>query len=78
VINYSRAPVSQVTQNLRFHYEDADELPRVLDSIKAEIRESGPRLITDGSRPFSAFFTDYAENSLEVVVEAHFAISPTR
>jgi small-conductance mechanosensitive channel len=78
VINYSRVPVSQVTQKLRFHLEDADELPRVLESIRDEIQHGCPKIILDGTRPFRVFFTDYAENGLEVMVDTHFAISPTR
>ena len=78
MINYSRVPVSQVAQKLRFHVEDVDELPVVLETIRNEIKRSCPKLILDGSRPFRVFFTDYADNSLEVMVDTHFAISPTR
>jgi small-conductance mechanosensitive channel len=78
VVNFSRVPVSQVEQKLRFHLEDVDELPAVLDTIRSEIRASCPKVIVDGSRPFRVFFTNYAENSLEVMVDTHFAISPTR
>jgi small-conductance mechanosensitive channel len=78
VINYSRVPVSQVAQKLRFHVEDVDELPKVLETIRDEIRTSCPKLVLDGSRPFRVFFTDYAENGLEVMVDTHFSIGPNR
>jgi Mechanosensitive ion channel len=65
VSNLSRVRISQVTQTLRFHYEDADEIPALLDTIKSEIQESCPRLITDGSRPFRVFWTGFKEDHLE-------------
>ena len=78
VVNFSRVPVSQVKQVLRFHYRDIDALPDVLQSIRSEVQASCPHLITDGSRPFRVFFTDYGERSLQVLVDAHFRIPPTR
>jgi Mechanosensitive ion channel len=65
VSNLSRVRISQVTQTLRFHYEDADEIPALLDTIKSEIQEACPRLITDGSRPFRVFWTGFKEDHLE-------------
>lgn len=50
ISNLSRVRQCQVAQTLRFHYEDVDVLPAVLDSIKEEIKRSCPRLITDGTR----------------------------
>jgi Mechanosensitive ion channel len=65
VSNLSRVRISQVTQTLRFHYEDADEIPALLDTIKSEIQKACPRLITDGSRPFRVFWTGFKEDHLE-------------
>lgn len=52
ISNVSRVRQSQVKQTLRFHYEDADKLPQVIDDIKEEIKKSCSRMITDGTRPF--------------------------
>jgi len=76
ISNYSRVRMSQVTQTLRFHYEDADKMPALLESIKKEIQKSCPKLITDGSRPFRVFWTSFNEDHLEVVVNTHFYIPP--
>jgi small-conductance mechanosensitive channel len=76
VSNLSRVRFCQVKQTLRFKYKDADKLPALLESIKEEIRESCPALITDGSRPFRAVWTDYGEDNLQVEVDAHFRIKP--
>lgn len=76
VSNLSRIRQSQVKQTLRFHYEDANVLPQLLEDIKTEIRAASPRLITDSSRPFRAFWTDYCEDYLEVMIDTHFHIAP--
>lgn len=75
--NISRMPRCQVTQTLRFNYEDLNELPDVLASIKDEIIEACPALITDGSRPFRAHWREYQDDHLQVVVDCHFNIPPT-
>ena len=66
ISNLSRVVYSQVKQTLRFHYDDAEEIPALLDSIKEEIRKSCPRLITDNTRPFRVFWTGFNEDHLEV------------
>lgn len=76
VSNLSRIAQSQVKQTLRFNYKDALILPVLLEDIKAEIRATCPRLITDGSRPFRAFWTDYQEDHLSVMIDTHFNIPP--
>lgn len=76
VSNLSRIHISQVYQTLRFKYADADKLPKLLHDIKCEIRGSCPSVITDGSRPFRAYWTSFQPAFLEVVVEAHFRIRP--
>jgi hypothetical protein len=50
---------------LRFHYEDADKIPALLESIKSEIRAACPRLVDDGTRPFRVFWTGFKEDHLE-------------
>jgi small-conductance mechanosensitive channel len=76
VSNLSRIAQSQVKQTLRFGYTDALILPALLEDVKAEIRASCPTLITDKSRPFRAFWTDYKEDHLEVMIDTHFNIPP--
>ena len=44
--------------------------------MKTEIRATCPKLITDKSRPFRAFWTDYKEDHLEVMIDTHFNIPP--
>ncbi len=55
VYNLSRTRRSQVQQVLRVSYEDAAKIPKFLESIKEEIRNSCPKLITDGSRWVRAY-----------------------
>lgn len=76
VSNLSRVRYSQVKQVLRFKYKDAGKLPALLTSIKEEIQLTCPELITDGSRPFRAHWTDYGTDYLEVIVDAHFLVKP--
>jgi hypothetical protein len=76
VSNLSRIAQSQVKQTLRFQYRDALVLPALLADIKTEIRAACPQLITDNSRPFRAFWTDYKEDYLEVMIDSHFNIPP--
>jgi hypothetical protein len=71
ISNLSRVVRSQIKQTLRFHYADADEIPALLETIKFEIQASCPKLITDGSRPFRVYWTDYKEDHLEVMVDTH-------
>jgi hypothetical protein len=75
ITNLSRLRQCQVKQVLRFHYDDADLLPEVLESIKTEIKQSCPKLI-DGNRPFRVFWTGYNEDHLEVMVDTHHSIAP--
>jgi hypothetical protein len=57
-------------------YSDVDKLPKLTHDIKCEIRSACPSVITDGSRPFRCFWTNFQSNHLEVVVDAHFRIKP--
>ena len=76
VANISRARLSSVKQSLAISYDDVTKLPPLIEDIKKEIRSSCPTLIDDGSRSFQVFFTEFKEDSLEVVVTAHFRTKP--
>jgi small-conductance mechanosensitive channel len=76
VCNLSRIHQSQVKQTLRFPFSDSEKLPQLLQDIKTEIRSHCPSVITDGSRPFRCYWTDYADDHLEVVVDSHFRVKP--
>jgi small-conductance mechanosensitive channel len=76
VSNLSRNKMCQVKQKLRFHYQDIDKIPDLCEGIKRHIKESCPELISDGSRPFRVFWTDYQDNYLEVSVDCHFQLKP--
>ena len=73
----SRTPRSQVKQELRISYDDASKLPKLLETIKDEIKRSCPKLITDGSRPFRAHWRNFEDDHLQIVVDCHFMIKPT-
>lgn len=77
IYNLSRTRRSQVKQELRVSYDDAAKIPKLLDSIKEEIKKDCPKLITDGSRPFRANWRGYEVDHLQVVVDCHFTIKPT-
>jgi len=74
VSNLSLIKRSRVFQSLRFKYSDLDKLPRVLDDIKDQIRQSCPELIVDGSKPFQAILTAYEADHISAVVNCHFEI----
>jgi len=76
VSNLSRVRYSQVKQTLRFKYGDRRLVPIVLKSIKEEVRAACPELVTDGTRPFRAHWTDYQAGFLEATVDFHFRIRP--
>ena len=74
VSNLSRMEKSRVNQKLRFKYQDLKKLPKVLGDIKAEIADSCPALISDGSKPFQALLVEYAPDHISAVVNCHFTI----
>lgn len=74
--NLSRVRQSQVTQTLRFKLKDADGMPGLLESIKEEIMEACPTVITDGSRPFRVVWSDYGADFLQVDVDVHLRVRP--
>ena len=76
ISNLSRVKISQVTQTLRFAYDQADKMPLLVDSIRQEIKKSCPKLILNGFRPFRVHWTGYNEDHLEISVNCHFYIPP--
>jgi small-conductance mechanosensitive channel len=76
VQNLSQTATSEVKQTLWFKYDDIDTIPMVVEEIKKEIRASCPKLITDGSRPFRVYWSEFKDDHLEVMVNINFSISP--
>ena len=74
VYNLSRTPNSQVKQTLRISYEDASKIPLLLDAIKDEIQNDCDKLIPGRLR---AHWSNFEDDHLQVVVDAHFIIPPT-
>mmetsp|Transcript_13881 Transcript_13881/g.20245 ORF Transcript_13881/g.20245 Transcript_13881/m.20245 type:complete len:442 (+) Transcript_13881:123-1448(+) len=76
VCNMSRIVMCRVRPTLHFRFSDADKVPRVLEDIQEEIKKSCPELITDGSRPFRAIWTDIKDDHLETFIDCHFHLPP--
>mmetsp|Transcript_101231 Transcript_101231/g.151657 ORF Transcript_101231/g.151657 Transcript_101231/m.151657 type:complete len:407 (-) Transcript_101231:104-1324(-) len=76
VTNLSRVKRCRVRQELRFRYEDVDKLDDLLAEIKEEIKVSCPKTISDGSAVFRAVWTDFKEDHVRALVEAHFELPP--
>jgi len=57
ITNISRNRYSQVKQKLHFQYEDLDKLPALMHEIKKEICKSCPLVVSDGTKPFRAYFS---------------------
>ena len=76
ISNRSRMKFSQVKQNLRFKYQDLDEIPDLLDEIREEISASCPKVITDGSHVFRVRWTDFGAKHVEVIVDCRLRYPP--
>jgi len=76
VSNLSRVARSRLVQNLRFKYKDLEKLPTVLEEIKAEIRLSCPRVVTDGTGAFFAVLESFHDDHIGGLVIANFDIPP--
>lgn len=74
--NISRNKFSQVKQILRFHYEDLDRLPSLIEEIKKEIVRSCPFVISDGSKAFQVFFIEFGDCALQVMVNVKLHVTP--
>lgn len=76
VTNLSRVKKCQVKQSLRVAYEDVDKIDQLREDIMKEIKASCPQVITNGSRPFRVYFTDFKEDHLQLSVDTHFDVPP--
>jgi small-conductance mechanosensitive channel len=76
LINISRNKFSQVKQVVHFEYGDLENLPALLLEIKKEISRSCPAVVIDGSKPFRAYFHEYADDHLKVVVDVRMNVTP--
>jgi small-conductance mechanosensitive channel len=76
VKNLSRVQVCQVRQVLRFPIQDIPRMPSIIEDIKIEIRAACPKLIVDGSKPFTVTLFNFKEDYLEVVVNTFHDIKP--
>jgi small-conductance mechanosensitive channel len=74
--NISRTKFSAIKQGIAISYEEMDKVPQLIEDIKTEIRAACPTLIDDSSRKFRIFWSNYEENSLEIVVDAKFRTRP--
>lgn len=76
VVNLSRQPTSQVSQKLTLPNRGPDQIKRVIEDIKNEIRISCPMLIEDESsaRRFLVHWTDIERDNAIITIEAHFRI----
>lgn len=76
VTNLSRCKKCQIKHVLRVPYGDIAKLESLVEDIKSEIKEACPKVITDGSRPFRAYFTAFKEDHLQVTVDTHYDLPP--
>ena len=76
VTNLSRVNKCQVKQSLRVAYEDVKKIESLMADILKEIEAACPKVITNGSRPFRAYFTDFKEDHLQISVDTHFDVPP--
>ena len=76
VTNLTRVKRCRVKQTLRFHYDAVDKLDVVLPEIIEEIKRSCPEVISDGSAPLRAVWTDFKEDHISINVEARFNLPP--
>lgn len=74
--NLSRLKYAQVTQTLRFGFKDARLISEIIQEIRKEIRETCPHVVTNGTRPFRIFLSNYGDYALEVTVDVRMSIPP--
>ena len=55
ICNKSRMKYSGVQQKLQLSYGDIDKIPQLVVDIKEEIKQSCPKVVTDGSRHFREY-----------------------
>mmetsp|Transcript_8134 Transcript_8134/g.17615 ORF Transcript_8134/g.17615 Transcript_8134/m.17615 type:complete len:398 (+) Transcript_8134:258-1451(+) len=76
VTNLSRCNQCQVMTVLHFAYADMNKMSGLVRDIKEEVKAACPDLITDGSRPFRAHWTDVTTDRLQVTCDFHFNLKP--
>ena len=76
VTNLSRVDRCQLKQDIRIQFQDYHKIELILKSIKAEIKESCPTLISDGSKPFRAYVVAIREDHIRASIECHFNLPP--
>jgi small-conductance mechanosensitive channel len=76
ISNRSRMKFSQVKQILHVKYDSLDKIPGLVVKIKEEITASCPLVITDGSRPFNVWWTDFGSDHIEVTVDCRLGNPP--
>jgi len=76
IVNLSRQPSSQVSQKLTLPNRGPEQIKRLIEDIKNEIRASCPKLIEDenSERRFLVHWTDLEKDNAIITIEAHFRI----
>ena len=75
--NISRMRRSHIKFDFKFNISDMHRVQEIVSSIKQEIVDSCPKLITDGSRPFRVIWTDVRGDHLVVAVDTHHNVPPS-
>jgi small-conductance mechanosensitive channel len=75
--NISRMRRSRIKFDLKFNIYDMHRVQEIASSIKQEILDACPKLITDGSRPFRVIWTDVGDDHLVVTVHTHHNVPPS-
>jgi small-conductance mechanosensitive channel len=69
--NISRMQRSQIKFDLKFNIYDLHRVQEIAASIKQNIVDSCPKLITDGSKPFRVIWTDVGDEHLVITVDTY-------
>lgn len=75
ISNLSRVKQSRLKQMLRYKYSDIDKLPALFADIKVEVKQSCPKLVTQG-KSFHAVIKSYEPDHISCFAQAHFDIQP--
>ena len=76
VINMSRVKQCQVKLDLRLKLKDGHKMEKLANDILEEIKVACPKVITDGSRPFRAVWTDIEAYYLNLSINTNFDLPP--
>lgn len=73
IVNLSRMPCSQVTQEISLPNQGSDKIQALLENVKVQIRAACPEL--DESQPFLVHWTSFEKpDNVVITVETHFRI----